>query len=365
MALRYLISVLVLAGCGGQPKARPTAQPLTETLNNHLYVVVSDFTTGGVRKVDLRTGRWDDSVLPAHADALARWNPFTNQLLVLNRLAGNHLSLAGPALDLEKQFPFNLESNPQDILPLGSGDAYVSFLHDTHLRRLNLQTGQSVGKGVDLSRWKDADGFAEAAYLYAGDSRVAVSLQQLDTSTYEPGGPGVLVVIDPSTDAVDDSLTRTLAHSNPFTEFKSGEGDVFLGEAGRMDRVTPVLDGGIERLDAGDFHSKGIVITEAALGGDILDFEILSSRQGVAIVSTPQTDVVLFDPQTGEKTKRLLAGGGYRFSQVLVDRGRSLFYLADRLSEKPAIRVFDYEGVEKTQSRLELQLPPFKIVLAP
>ncbi len=365
MALRYLVWAVLLAGCGAGRPSPQTGEPLRETLLNHLYVVVSDFTTGGVVKRDLRTGKWDTTVLPAHADALARWSHFTNELLVLNRLAGNHLTVTSPQFAMRTQIGFADAANPQDILPLSIEQAYVASLHDTHLRRWNLRTGQAVGEGIDLSPWKDVDGYTEASYLHASVDRVALTLQQLDTRTYNPAGPGMLVVIDPQTDTVDAELTRPLARSNPFTEFKTWNGDLYLGEAGVMDRTKPVLDGGIEKLDGKNFRSGGIVVSELALGGDILDFEILTAELGVAIISTPQTDVVLFLPGTGQKVSLLLSGGGYRFAHVLVDRERSLFYLADRLAENPAVRVFDFTGVEKVASRLPLELPPFKILLAP
>jgi hypothetical protein len=373
MAIRYLILGIFLSACNGPRALVQSGAPLSEAPHNHLYAVVSDFTSGGVQRADLREGKWDAVVLPAHADALARWDSFSQQLLVVNRLAGNHLTISSPEFKVMRQIGFTENSNPQDVLPLDNGDVYVSSMHDTHLRRWNLASGLQVGEGIDLTEWKDADGFAEASYMVASGGRVAVALEQLDIGTYLPGGPGTLLVIDPATNLPDKAKTRPLARKNPFTEFKKWDGKLYLGEAGVLNRKKPVLDGGIECIDPVTFASKGIIVEEAKLGGDILDFEILTDKLGVAIISTPSTDVMLFDPSTGEKVtppggrpgEALLSGGGFRYTHVLVDRARALFYLADRDSEHPAVRVFGFDGGEKSGNRLPLELPPFKLVLAP
>lgn len=370
MALRNLkcLIVLVLAGCSSSVKPVAfSAQPLKPTELNHLYVVKSNFVKGGVDRVDLVEGKIFNKTLPAQADAVARWDFRQNQLLVLNRQAGNHLTIASPDFETVSQVAFPELSNPYDIVPFGDHLAHVSFLNGDRVRLFNLLTGKDIGPGIDLSEWNDADGKPESAFLQAYGLRLFVSLQQLDAATYRPSGDGVLVVADRESGEIDRASTRKLLFRNPSIEFKAFEQDLFLAGSGVVNLAAPLeLDGGIERLWAPDGRSKGAVITEAELGGDIQDFEILTFTQAVAIVGTPDSKVVLFNPETGKRVgEDLLPSGPNRYSHVLADRARQLFYVTDRLDSDPSIRVFDFSGKEKPEHRIRFDLPPFKMVLAP
>ncbi len=367
MEIRNLIFVAALgiAGCNTKTRLAEVPTALQSTSLNSLYVVLSDFATGGVIRHDLVLARQLGETLPAHSDALARWDPFGLRLLVVNRLAGNHLTLATSELSAQlNQIPFTEGLNPQDILPLSAQDAYVSHYHSSRLERWNLEQKQLV-ETIDLSPWADEDGFPEASFMTFNGQKVALALQQLDIRSYHPSKVGTLLVIDPVTNRVDEALSHSLRFPNPFTEFKRFEGDFYLGLAGVMDRSRPAYDGGIERLDGVTFASKGIVVHEGELGGDILGFEILSPTQAVALVACPHTVLVTWNPETGKKGRVLLEGEGFQFSQILLDSTRDLFYVTDRSAADPRVRVFDFEFHEHQEKSIGLKLPPFFMVLAP
>jgi hypothetical protein len=65
-----------------------------------------------------------------------------------------------------------------------------------------------------------------------------------------------------------------------------------------------VQDGGVVRSTLASPASQGVILTETAAGGDILDVEIISDTIGYAIVATPSFTTILiqFNPTLGTKT---------------------------------------------------------------
>jgi hypothetical protein len=368
MALRTLTAVgFFILGCSTEKSAVSLpVVPLGPGAFNSLYVAESDFSTGGVQRVDLSTGR-TSAPFPAHADSVVQWDSFGKRAVVVNRLAGNHLTLASS--DLSKmllQIPLPDSSNPQDVLALGNGQAYVASLASARLSRWDLETGREVGTGVDLSQWADGDGSPEASALLRYKHLVFVLLQRLDTRTYEPNKVSYFLSVDPKSDEVVGVQKLGLKKPIPFAYPKILGDDLFIGEAGVLDRKTPVLDGAIERFDARTQKSRGFIVSEKDLGGDILDFEMLDGARGVAIVSTPVTRVVAFDSATGRvKTLLDVERPGLRYAQVLADHDRNVFFVLDRDTRAPGVRVFGFDLLERVEQRIGLELPPFRAVLAP
>ncbi len=362
MALRNLASLLVfaLAACGdSQPRAEGF-RPLKAGVRD-LYVVASDFTTGAIYRVDLNEGQLSQTVFPAHADATARFDPKGSRLLVVNRLAGNHLTLASADLtQVLGQWAFPEASNPQDVLSLGNGEAWVSYLKSASVERRNLETG-AVSARVDLSEWADADGYPEASFWIATAETAWIALQRLDTRIYQPAGSGYVIPISKNGE-IDRERIVELSRGNPFTEIKPFGDRLCVGAVGKLDRAAPVLDGAVECWPT-EGGAVTEIVDERSLGGDILDFDLASETAGLAITSHPRTDLVFFDPSGGSVPRTLVMGNGYQFSHLLADPERQIWYVADRSSEKPAIRVFGWDGVEREEARIPLSLPPFRLTL--
>jgi hypothetical protein len=360
MALRNLILLsVVLMGCDRAVAPSSTFEPLRGGFRN-LYAVATDFTTGAVYRIDLEAGKVSETVLPAHADASARFAPEMDRLVVVNRLAGSHLTVSTPDLtQVIAQFALPATANPQDLLPVGGSQAWVSFLKGTHLQRVDLLTGEVRGQ-IDLGEWADSDGFAEAAYWHRRGDTAWVCLQRLDAK-YQPAGSGYVLPIDLARGEVDRARVVEIAYRNPFTEIKPFGDKLCLGAAGTMNRTRAILDGAIECWsDAGGVPQP--LIWESMLGGDLLDFDIAGPNAALAIVGRPQTDLVFFDPGNPSAVRGLRKGDAYQFSHLLADPVRRVWYVADRSSENPGIRVFGWDGVEWEKSRIPLALPPFRLV---
>jgi hypothetical protein len=367
MAVRVLNRVLFLflLACSANALAAPPSETFKKTGHNSLYVVSTDFITGGVYRVDLATGRVSSAVLPVAPDATARWDKENNQLVVLNRSTGNTNLTVAPA-DLSKittQIPLPAKSNPQDVFFLGNREVYVSFLKEKYIGRFHLGSGKKIAE-VALTALEDEDGFAEATYFQRVGDQLVVALQRLNSAIYQPSGKSYLGLLDTKKNILKTAPIE-LEEPNPFTELKVKDGFLYVGEMEFIDRDVPILMGGIERFDALTLKSQKMVISEKELGGDIQDFEILTPTQGVAIVGTPDTEVVLFDPSTGKKNQVLLAREGIRFAHVMADYERQVFFVADRNASSPSIRIFDFNGVEKAALQISLKLPPFRMLLAP
>jgi hypothetical protein len=106
-----------------------------------------------------------------------------------------------------------------------------------------------------------------------------------------------------------------------------------------------VNDGGIVAIDPlTNTVDPGINITEAALGGDITDFEMVSSTKGFAIVTNANfaNSLVTFHPTTGQRLNTVL-GPLDVFIPHLALNSRNELYVAvnDVTTPTPGVRVFD------------------------
>jgi hypothetical protein len=106
-----------------------------------------------------------------------------------------------------------------------------------------------------------------------------------------------------------------------------------------------VNDGGIVAIDpTTNTVDVSLSITEAALGGDITDFEIVSSTKAFAIVTDANfaNSLVTFNPSTGQRLSTVL-GPLNVFIPQLVMNSRNELYVAvnDTTTTTPGVRVFD------------------------
>jgi len=368
MAIRLLALVLLVTACSRNVPSTVTSQPLAQALRNHLVVVESNYESGMLEIVDL-TSAEKPRQFPIHSDAVARAPRGSDSIFVINRYKADSLLTLG-ASDLKKGASYSVvaETNPQDLLWISPGLAILSRLNSPDLLFLNPLTGEETGK-ISLANLADSDGIPEMAWMARDGEKVAIALQNLNKLVPEVGPDKQII---PAKVAVYDLASKTikahtLAHANPITEFKQGpNGEWYLGEAGFTGWVSKI-DGGIERLAATTFEPQGLIVKEENLGGDVVDFEILADNLGIAIVAIHTADsetnqLVSFDPSNGKKLQVLQKGAGAQFHQLLLDRPRGLFYMADRHATEFGIRVFSTTTLlEDKAAKRSLQLPPYHL----
>ena len=134
-------------------------------------------------------------------------------------------------------------------------------------------------------------------------SRLYIACQLLNTSTFAPAPQGLIVVVDITTDQVVDMDPNrdgvqgwTLAAGNPLS-LVALENQLFVSEtAAFLD-----TEGGIEVIDVSAGTSRGLVVTEGDLGGDVGALDLISPTQGYVVVSDASfaNHVVPFDLTSG------------------------------------------------------------------
>ncbi len=356
----------VLLGCQRSFNLDRTlgGRPFVKGARNSLYFFATDFTTSGVRRLDLETGTLDPFVLPSLSDGSLGFDFLSKSLIVINRGAADHLSISNPEFSaVVRQIALPPSSNPQDVEVLDHSEAYVSYLHSARVDRFNLRTGERTMGGIDLSEWSDSDRYPEATYFFKHNGNVWLTLQRLNNETYKPVGKSFLISLDPAKDAV--SRVIDLHFANPHGEIRSFKNAMYVGGAGKMGLNEPVLDGGIEKFGGEPLVSQGVVATEQVFKGDLLDFCVVAENAGFAIVARPKTELVFFDPAGGTSPRTLLQGETFQFSHLLVDDERGLVFVTDRKMNDPGIRVFDFQGVEQEGQRIRVALPPLRLLLGP
>jgi hypothetical protein len=303
------------------------------------YSVV-DLATRSVTK-DIRRGG-------VHSDALAR--SFGGRVYVVNRLNADNIQIIDPqqgyTTPANAQVSVDNGTNPQDIAFVNASKAYVSRQSRTsRLLILNPTTLARLGElelGA-LIKPNDFDGSPEPAFMLVNNGLLYVVLQHLDKTAalFPPLAPGEIVVIDPFTDSIVTVVQ--LPCTNPLSplHFSPTLKRMLVSCVGNFG----VIDGGIVAIDPmTNTVDSGISITEATLGGDITDFEIVSSTKGFAVVTDAKfaNSMVTFHPSTGQRLNTVLAPSN-AFIPHLAINSRNELYVAvrDQTTPTPGVRVFD------------------------
>ena len=327
----------------GESLISAAAQPLPTT--NVALVLTSDGAMGGYSVVELASQRVSKDLRTGgvHHDAIAR--VFRGRVYVLNRQPADSLQILEPALGFitppNGVLSLGNGSNPQDIVFVNSNKAYISRLGVAQLLIINPTTLQRTGE-VDLRtliKPGDPDGSPEPAFMLHNNGLVYVALQHLDRQ--QPRLPAVangeIVVLDPHTDRVVTVLQ--LPSSKPVSElqFSPTLDRILVSVVGE----TGVADGGIAVINpATNTADTRFMSSEAALGGDVTAFVIVSRTKGFALVRDPDgaQTLLTFDPTSGQRLVRLV-GPLQMVAPFLALNSRQEVYLAD--GGASALRIFD------------------------
>jgi hypothetical protein len=335
-------------------------------------VLTSDFTTGKL-SVLLSGPEWTvvPDVAPVCADAAGR--VAQGLVYVINRGACNDVEAIDPAggWTVRGEFSVGSGSNPQDIAFVSADRAYVSRYATNWLLEVDPATG-TILDSLSLAPFADGDGLCEMHRLCLAAGRLFVEVQRLDEDHgWVPVPPSYLAVVDPVADRlvdIDPDLPGVqgipLAGLNPAAPIAidPGTGDLLVPEAGAFG----VLDqGGLERVDPVACVSRGFVITEEELGGDLSSFAWWSDSLAYAVVADPtgNTALVSFNPSTGRRTGVLYQPGGYVLADCLIS-SRGDLLLADQGYTDPGIRVFDAATGSFLAGPLSTGLPPLVLLSA-
>jgi hypothetical protein len=336
-------------------------------------VANTDFETGQLATLPvLSPRRVQHPDVPINSDAVIRTSG--GYVFVVNRFLGDNIQRLDPGHGFRTVFQCSTGpgSNPNDIVVTAPDKAYVTRYGRPELWIVDPTSSPSCDgfhRGtIDLSAFADADGLPEMSQTAVVGSHLFVSVQRLDRRQgFAPTGPSELVVIDLSTDAVITSIV--LHGADAFGDasgivHEPGTGFLVLSTPGNIYRVG---DGGLERVDPYTLTAEGrFFVTEDALGGNILDFVLLSSTKGYAITQDAalHNHLVSFDPSSGTLLRDLLDRDAYLPDIALGPDG--LLWLADQSLPTPGLRRFDPANDRQLPPGLiDVGLPPFSIGFAP
>jgi hypothetical protein len=334
-------------------------------------VLTTDFETGILATLPTSNPRRvTHPDTPVHADAVLR--TVGGRPVVVNRFLGDNVQVLDPARGFATrlQCSTGVGSNPHDIVAVAPDKAYVTRYGRAELWVVDPSASSCdrFRRGaIDLSAFADADGLPEMSQMVLAEGRVFVSVQRLDrTRGFAPTGPSRLVVIDPASDTVLESIRLTGA--NAFGDASGiarepGSGRLVVGTPGDIYRVG---DGGLERVDPVTLTAEGrFFVTEDTLGGNVTDFVLVSPGKAYAVVQTGdlRNRLVAFDPGGATPPREVLVREGFLPDIVLGPDG--LLWVADMSQPAPGLRRVDPQTDRLLPPRvIDLGLPPFSIGFA-
>jgi hypothetical protein len=338
----------------------------------YAFVTTTDYMSGQASVIWL-DGSYtvDVGAAPVHSDAVSRW--YGGLVYVVNRYGQDNIQILDPddGFSTIAQHSTGNGTNPKDIEFLTPTKAFVSLYERNDLLIMNPETGEHLGT-IDLSIFADSDGLCEMDQMLMKGRRLFVAIQRLDRDYYySPVGDSYIAVVDAAADTLIDADPGSpgvqgipLSAPNPFTELKFDLlGDrILVGCTGYWG----MADGGVEIIDPYELGSDGYLITEAAAGGDINEFELLSGTKGYIILATPSftTSLITFDPSTGTAGSVLYAPPEWVLNDIEISPEGELF-LADQTATAPGIWIWDTAAdTLLTPSPKSTGLPPFQITFS-
>ncbi|MBD3321868.1 MAG: hypothetical protein GF350_12300 [Chitinivibrionales bacterium] len=235
---------------------------------------------------------------------------------------------------LVRQDNIGTATNIHDIAFVSSTKAYITQYGASDVVIYNPSTGEKYAQTIDLGSYS-ATGIAtpkmDAAVVY--NSKVYIGLQKYDDSFGLTENSSV-VYIDAAADSVGGEII--LDAKNPQGMHVSEE-RLFVACTG----VFGVQDGGVEVIDLTADSTRGILVDETALGGDVSNVIVISSSRAYAVVggSDYKNSVVPFDPGTGQVDTKVASVGNAAIFGLAHDG--TYLYVADRDMAASGILVID------------------------
>jgi len=331
-------------------------------------IAATDFSTQGT--VSIVTVRYDTQfkvsrdVELVSGDAVAAAS--AGGAFVVNRLSFDNIQILDPAkgFTTARQFSTGSGSNPHDALLAAPGRLYIPR-YETAFNDILIadpSTGGTLGTIPLGAIAANASHSARPDRLVLANGLVLATLQNIDSTFFEYG-PGLLAFIDPSDGTVVRAIT--LAGQNPIgpPSIRPDNGAVYLADAGVFQGLLPqTLSGGIEVIDPISLTTRGILVDDDDLGGNVSGVAVASGTVGYAVVvtSASRNDVVAFDPNSGAIGSTILSTAAF-IPEIRYD-GDGFLLVAEHDLSNPRLRVFDAAtGTEIT--RIALSLPPSSMAI--
>lgn len=346
----------------------PTTGTWLGVKQRRYLITATDFSLLGT--VTIITVRYDTRFTVDRDVELTSGDPVAaasgSKAFVVNRLFFDNIQILDPdrGFATAQQWSTGNGSNPHDVLMVDGGRLYVPRYEPPFddVMIMDPSTGAEIGS-IPLGAYAtntSATPRPDRAILANG--LALVTLQNIDT-TFTDYGPGLAVFIDPSTDGVVKALL--LEGQNPIgpPSIHPETGEVYLSDAGVFRGTLPrTLTGGIEVIDPISLTTRGLIVDDDDLGGNVSGVAVCSGSVGYAVVVTSagRNDIVAFDPATGAPGATVF-GTPALIPEIRYD-GDGYLLVAEHDVSDPGLRVLDAASGAQV-ARIPLSLPPFSIAV--
>jgi hypothetical protein len=366
-----LASALLAAACGSDDDAftpdagsPPVDADLNEPdaqdpeLDDHSIVVAlgSSDEVGVVSTVGIPSLEVTRDVAQGAADNDAVLRRIDDQIYILNRTLSN-LTILDGELQLLEQVSLGAGANPHDVAVRGDS-IYVSGFGSEGILVLDAtDLGAGVSKVIDLSDLEPETGEPNCSALAVHGDRLLAACQRLDAS-FAPIGPGVIAVIDTTSDEVE--TTFELARANPFSRFvptpAAGPlaGDLLISSVGDFSAAS----GCIERISLDpEPTSVGCFREGEVLGGYASRLEIDGDRLWFAASREDFSAYVAAYDLSDEELRDPLTAAGHTPTDFALCPGGEIVVADNPFGEARGLRLFA-EGDEVTGALLDIGADP-------
>ncbi|MDE3001111.1 MAG: hypothetical protein OXU79_18700 [Gemmatimonadota bacterium] len=340
----------------------------TDALANQAVITTTDYSSGALSSLDLGTNTPAIDHLTIHSDAAVR--VYRDRVYVLNRLGQDNVIVLdrGDLATPLTQYSTGNGSNPHDIAFVSEEKAYISRYERTQLLIVNPVTGDSLGS-VDLSTFADADGLPETSQLALYGGHLFAVCHRLDRENgWVPTEFSTIAVIDVKTDQLVDADPAAEGTQGIEMTSKNPAGAARRGSKWIVNAVntySDLTDGGIEVIDLTTLRSEGVVLDEAAVGGNLSSLVMTSDSDGYAVVTdenfvntVKRLDLAMLSVSPG------LSGLSGGFVPGLGVFGQRLYVLDQGSFGDPAsagIKVYDVSTDALVAGPISTGLPPSSI----
>lgn len=317
----------------------------------------TDYKSGtfSVMKVSDKSVTKDKGVI--HSDAVAK--AFNGLIFVINRYGQDNITVIDPKKDFSvvKQFSVGASTNPQDIA-IYKEKMFVTKLASNILDIYSTADFSKVGF-IDVSKYADADGYAEPQNILVYKDKLYLTVLRLDKDKfYAPTDKSLLLVIDPVDLKVEKEVQ--LGATNPMAGMVLDESNdrFIIAESG----VIGANDGRIEFYSVSSGIITQQIITEEALGGDLINIAY-SKNKIFTVVSDASFNTILKAYDLGSaQLKTVFETQGFSIAGISIFNDTDL-YLCDRDKNKPGLRIFGVDSLsQKTTEPIDTGLPPVSLV---
>ena len=343
----------------------------------YLLVTASDFRTGTLSHIDLRTNTVTQNIRTIHTDnrvIVIDQKPFILQRFGSNSLMSLEPNTLDPIWERSLRIPSAPDPNPQDMIESRSNELMVIYQNEPKISIWNAQA-TNILRDIDLSSYTisgyETDNNPEGFNLYKSGNVIFAALQNFADITTPPYERGSILRIEVEDSRETVTLFKELKAS-PLGGMQEHNNEIFISinqswttiedEAGII--AIPILSNG----HAGTIRP---VLTEKQTNlHTISDFIIVNNSLGFCIGSNAafQNSLLAFNPQDGTVIKTLFQAStdistsktlAASFPQRALAIYQNKLYVGDRSLSNPGIRIFNTETLEEeTDSPLNVGLPP-------